>query len=114
MRFSNSMGSLRQIRTDQAVRCCGGASKWLARRATNKGWKTSEEERFHYKWFCEVAVPAPNRNAAPLFSVAAPDKPIRVVAFGDFGTGPALMMNGGDLYVLATCTRPHHLGSFPA
>ena len=34
----------------------------------------------------------------PLFSVAAPDKPIRVVAFGDFDTGPALMMNGGDLY----------------
>ena len=54
---------------------------------------------------------APNRNAPPLLSVAAPDKPIRVVAFGDFGTGPALMMNGGDLYEPATCTRPHHLGA---
>jgi hypothetical protein len=90
MRFPNSMGSLRQIRTDQAAALLPRRIQMARTGATKKAWKTSEEESFHYKWVGEVAVPVPNRNASPLFSVAAPDKPIRVVAFGDFGAGPAL------------------------
>jgi hypothetical protein len=98
MRFRNSMGSLRQIRTDQAAALLQRRIQMARTASHQKGLEDLRGGGFHYKWFGEVTVPAPNRNAPPLLSVAAPDKPIRVVAFGDFDTGPALMMNGGDLY----------------
>jgi tartrate-resistant acid phosphatase type 5 len=47
----------------------------------------SEEESRHYKWFGEIAMPETYRDAPPVFSVVGAQKPIRAVAFGDFGSG---------------------------
>ena len=101
MRFPNSMGSLRQIRTDQAAALLQRRIQMARTADDQKGLEDLRAGEVPLQVVWRGAVPAPNRNAPPLFSVAAPDKPIRVVAFGDFGTGPALMMNGGDLYELA-------------
>jgi tartrate-resistant acid phosphatase type 5 len=51
------------------------------------GLETLSDENRHYQWFGEVPVPDAMRDAVDVFAVAAEDKPIRAVAFGDFGTG---------------------------
>jgi hypothetical protein len=40
-----------------------------------------------YAWFGEIRNPFYAYDPPPVFSVAPPGKPIRVLAFGDFGTG---------------------------
>jgi len=79
---------LRAIRTDQAASLLQRRMRLARTAGDQKGLEDlSDEESLHYKWFGEVAIPAANRDAPPLFSVVGPDRPIRVVAFGDFGTG---------------------------
>jgi hypothetical protein len=49
--------------------------------------KLEAERLRHYDWFSEIRLPAFAYDPPPLFSVAPVGKPVRVLAFGDFGTG---------------------------
>lgn len=50
------------------------------------------------------------RTPPPVFSVAPPDRPVRVVAFGDFGTGSAAQMALGKTLAAYHATRRFDLG----
>lgn len=51
------------------------------------GLELLSEEDHRYQWYGDTFVPGPLRDAPPPFSVVAGAKPIRAVAFGDFGSG---------------------------
>ena len=55
-------------------------------------------------------LPAFLRAPVPVFSAAPPDKPVRVVAFGDFGTGSAAQKALGLTLSAYHKTRPFDLG----
>ena len=50
------------------------------------------------------------RTPPPVFTVAPPDRPVRVVAFGDFGTGSAAQMALGKTLAAYHAARPFDLG----
>jgi tartrate-resistant acid phosphatase type 5 len=49
--------------------------------------KLAEEEGKHFDWKSDIRLPFFLRVPPPVFSVTPADKPIRVLAFGDFGSG---------------------------
>ena len=49
--------------------------------------KLEAERLRHYDWYSEIRLPAFAYDPPPLFSVLPSGKPVRVLAFGDFGTG---------------------------
>jgi len=51
------------------------------------GLELLSEENHSYQWYGDVFVPGKLRDAPPPFSVVAGKRPIRAVAFGDFGSG---------------------------
>jgi tartrate-resistant acid phosphatase type 5 len=55
--------------------------------------KLAEEQERHYSWFGQITLPGFLKVPPPLFSVVAADKPIRVLSFGDFGTGSPEQIN---------------------
>jgi tartrate-resistant acid phosphatase type 5 len=50
------------------------------------------------------------RSPAPVFTAAPADRPVRVVAFGDFGTGSAAQMALGKTLATYHASRPFDLG----
>ncbi len=58
-----------------------------ARRKLADAGVLSELAWNRYAWYGEIRNPLYNYTAPPVFSVAPPDAPLRVLAFGDFGTG---------------------------
>jgi hypothetical protein len=58
-----------------------------ARRKLGDSLELDDLEWSRYAWFGEIRSPLFNYNPPPTFSVVAADKPVRVLAFGDFGTG---------------------------
>jgi len=84
----SALRALRTIRTNEAATLLRQRMQLARANADQKGLEDlSDEESRHYKWFGEVAMPEAQRDAPPLFTVVGPDKPIRAIAFGDFGTG---------------------------
>jgi tartrate-resistant acid phosphatase type 5 len=55
--------------------------------------KLALEEERHYSWFGDITLPAFLKVPPPVFSVVSSDKGIRVLAFGDFGTGSPEQVN---------------------
>lgn len=55
-------------------------------------------------------LPAFLRTPPPVFSAAPSERPVRVVAFGDFGTGSAAQMALGKTLAAYHATRPFDLG----
>jgi tartrate-resistant acid phosphatase type 5 len=58
-----------------------------ARRKQGDASVLSEFAWNRYPWFGETHNPLYNYSPPPVFSAAPPDEPVRVLAFGDFGTG---------------------------
>jgi hypothetical protein len=83
-----ALDALRRVRTRQLGALLHGRLELARAKADQSGLELlSEEESRHYKWFGEVASSKDSRDAPEVFSVVPPDKPIRAVAFGDFGSG---------------------------
>jgi predicted MPP superfamily phosphohydrolase len=79
--------SLRSIRNAQLARILDQRMALARANGDRQGLEALSEEAARYKWFGEIAMPEEYHDAPPVFNVTPAGKPIRVVAFGDFGTG---------------------------
>jgi hypothetical protein len=106
-----ALEALRHIRTEQLGDLLRRRLK-LARGKTDQAGLEllSEEESRHYKWFGEVATSKESRDAPPVFSVVPPDKPIRAVAFGDFGSGQETQTRTAAAIRAYAASRPFDFG----
>ncbi len=64
----------------------------------------------HYAWYGEPRAPLFDYNPPPVFSVARLDEPIRVLAFGDFGTGSAGQIQDAAAMLAYHKRRPFNFG----
>lgn len=76
-----------------------------ARRKLNDSSSLRDAYWQRYAYFGEVRNPAFNYSAPPVFNIASRDKPIRVLAFGDFGTGSAGQIK--DAATMVTYNQQH-------
>jgi tartrate-resistant acid phosphatase type 5 len=60
-----------------------------ARRKLGDSVELRDLESGRYTWYAEARNPLFNYNPPPLFNVVPNNKPVRALAFGDFGTGEA-------------------------
>jgi tartrate-resistant acid phosphatase type 5 len=104
--------SLRRIRQDQLAQLLKQRMNVARASGDQAGLeKLSEEESKRYKWFGEIAMPAVYRDAPPTFSVGGQaEKPIRVLAFGDFGTGQDSQIENAATMRAHHKTRPFDFG----
>jgi predicted MPP superfamily phosphohydrolase len=83
-----ALNAIRRIRNDQLAKLIRQRMELARANGAQPDLELlSEEESRHYKWFGEIAMPEAYRDAPPLFSAVSEEKPIRVLAFGDFGSG---------------------------
>lgn len=76
-----------------------------ARRKLGDAAELRDVEWSRYAWFGEVRNPLFSYDPPPPFAVAPPDRPVRVLAFGDFGTGSEGQVQ--DARAMAAYHREH-------
>jgi tartrate-resistant acid phosphatase type 5 len=72
--------------------------------------KLAMEQERDYSWFGNITLPGFLKVSPPVFGVAPLDKPIRVLAFGDFGTGSAEQVSLAKAMVEYNKTKPFDFG----
>jgi tartrate-resistant acid phosphatase type 5 len=97
---TNDLRKLLQARSDAAK--ASGDAPGLA--------KLAEEQERHYSWFGEITLPGFLKVPPPVFSVASSDKSIRVLSFGDFGTGSEAQKNLAAAMLEYHKTKPFDFG----
>jgi hypothetical protein len=106
-----ALQALRRVRTEQLGDLLRRRLKLARGNGDQSGLELlSEEESRHYKWFGEVATSKESRDAPPVFSVMPPDKPIRAVAFGDFGSGQESQARTAAAIRAYAASRPFDFG----
>ena len=72
--------------------------------------KLAEEQERRYSWFGEITLPGFLKVPPPVFSVMPAEKSIRVLSFGDFGTGSPEQINLAKAMVEYHKTHPFDFG----
>jgi tartrate-resistant acid phosphatase type 5 len=72
--------------------------------------KLAQEQERRYSWYGELTLPGFLRVPPPVFSVKPEDKPIRVLAFGDFGFGTVAQKQTAAAMVEYHKKRPFDFG----
>jgi tartrate-resistant acid phosphatase type 5 len=83
-----ALNELRDLRMQELGKLLNARLKFANKMGDSSGAaKLSQEQERRFNWYGELALPGFLRVPPPMFSVVPADKAIRVLSFGDFGTG---------------------------
>jgi hypothetical protein len=106
-----ALAALRQFHFASEARLLKQRAGLLATKNNAAASQALESARLrYYDWFSDVRLPDFAYTPPPIFSVEPPGKPIRVLAFGDFGTGSGgQFKDAGAMHVYGT-SHPYSFG----